>query len=147
MNDIRTKVAYLHGLAEGMDLEATSPEGRVLTSILDVMADIAEQITDVQEAQDELAEYIEDVDYDLGLLEEAVYGDEDDDEDDEEYLVPSSAVTEEEDGVVMITCPSCGETLAAGQGEGKVTLEVTCPVCGASMRDYPEPDKDRAERE
>lgn len=145
MNDIRTKVAYLHGLAEGMDLEATSPEGRVLTSILDVMSDIAEQITDVQEAQDELAEYIEDVDYDLGLLEETVYG-EDDDEDDEEYLVPSSAVTEEEDGVVMITCPSCGETLAAGQGEGTVALDVTCPVCGATMRDYPDPENDAVQR-
>lgn len=138
MNDIRTKVAYLRGLAEGLDIEGTSPEGRILSSMLDVMSDMAEQIDDLKEAQDELADYIEDVDYDLGELEESVYicEDEDDDEE-EEFLVPASAVTEEEDGVVMITCPSCGETLGAGAGEGEAELEVVCPVCGSQMTEHP----------
>jgi rubrerythrin len=153
VNDIRAKVAYLHGLAEGLDLDTTSNEGRVLTTMLDVVADMAEQLIDVSEAQGELAEYVEDLDFDLGALEESVYGeveDEDgdvefqaagdDDEEGEEILfISEDALTEDEDGVAVLRCPTCGETLSAGAGGDEVDeeaeIDVLCPVCGCSLQE------------
>lgn len=140
MDDIRSKVAYLHGLAEGLDIDVSSAEGRVLSSMLDVMSELADQITDVAEAQDELAEYVEDVDYDLGALEESIYGDEDDEP--EITFIPESRVRQQEDGVDLISCPSCGETLAAGGGDLDEEIDVLCPVCGCSMMEDRDSDED-----
>ncbi|HEY8347547.1 MAG TPA: AraC family transcriptional regulator [Symbiobacteriaceae bacterium] len=135
MKDLRTKVAYLHGLADGLELEASSPEGRILSSMLDVLSDMADQITEIKEAQGELTEYIEDVDYDLGELEESIYGHEDDEEPE-----PVAGVVEEEDGVITVTCPSCGETVAVGAFDEDRDGEVVCPVCDAPMSEEPAPD-------
>lgn len=135
MKDIRTKVAYLHGLAEGLEIEDTSPEGRILSSMLDVLSEMADQITELKEAQEELAEYVEDVDYDLGELEDSVYGDED--EDDHCHV---SGVTEEDDGVFTVTCPRCGKTVAIGACDEDGD-QVVCPVCNAPMSDDTESDQ------
>lgn len=133
MNDIRARVAYLHGLAEGLDIDTGSPEGRIISSMIDVLGDMAEQLADVTEAQGELAEYVEDVDYDLGALEESVYTEDDADEGEEITFIPAELMTEEEDGVQMILCPQCGETLAAGVGEIDTDIDVVCPGCGCNV--------------
>lgn len=131
MNDLRSKVAYLHGLAEGLDIDTNSSEGRVLAAMIDVLGDMAEAVDDVYEAQGELAEYVEEVDDDLSVLEESVF----EDEDGEQLLfIPDGAVTDVEDGVEMVCCPECGETISAGAGElEEDEFDVTCPVCGCSM--------------
>lgn len=126
MNDIRAQVAYLQGLAEGLDLDTGSPEGRVLSAMLDVLVEMAE-------AQTELAEYVEDVDYDLGALEETLY----DDDDDGEVIqfMPSQAFLLDDDGVELAVCPECGETLAASAGIVDGDLDVVCPSCGCPVSD------------
>ncbi|HYF91262.1 MAG TPA: AraC family transcriptional regulator [Symbiobacteriaceae bacterium] len=129
MNDIRSKVAYLQGLAEGLDLDTGSPEGRVLSSMLDVLVDLADELTEVTHAQNELAEYVEDVDYDLGALEETIYSD----DDQVVEFVPSVALLEEEDGVEMTVCPECGETLSAAAGDVETEVDVICPTCGCMI--------------
>lgn len=128
MNDIRAQVAYLQGLAEGLDLDTGSPEGRVLSAMLDVLVDIAE-------AQTELAEYVEDVDYDLGALEETLYGDEDDEDGRLVEFMPSQAFLLDDDGVEVAFCPECGETLGATAGDMAGNLDVVCPSCGCSVCD------------
>jgi hypothetical protein len=130
VNDIRAKVAYLQGLAEGLDLDTGSPEGRVLSSMLDVLIDLADQVEDVTDAQVELAEYVEDVDFDLGALEESVYGDE---EEEVVRFVPEDALMEHEDGVEMTFCPECGETLAAAAGDIDSEFDAICPSCGCMV--------------
>lgn len=131
MSDLRSKVAYLHGLAEGLDIDSSSSEGRVLAAMIDVLGDVAEAVDDVYEAQDELAEYVEEVDDDLSALEDTML---DDGEEEELLFIPEHAVTDREDGVEMVCCPECGETLSAGAGEmGDEEFDVTCPVCGCSM--------------
>lgn len=113
MSDIRAKVAYLQGLAEGLDIEVASSEGRILTSMIDLLGDFAHEIETVTAAQEQLAEYLEDVDYDLGALEECI-GDE---SDEEVTFVPDEVVLSEEDGIELDTCPQCGEVLGATYGE------------------------------
>lgn len=128
VNDIRAQVAYLQGLAEGLDLDTGSPEGRVLSAMLDVLVEMAE-------AQTELAEYVEDVDYDLGAVEETLYGDDDDDDDQIVQFLPSQAFLLDDDGVEIAVCPACGETLAASAGDVDGDLDVVCPTCGCSVSD------------
>ncbi len=56
MTDLRSRVAYLHGLAEGLDLDTGSPHGRVLAGVLDVLGDLAEEIEELTVMQGDLAE-------------------------------------------------------------------------------------------
>jgi len=129
VNDIRTRVAYLQGLAEGLDIDSASSEGRVLSAMIDVLGEMADELSVVTEAQEKLAEYVEDVDFDLGSLEDSLYADEDDDA--EVLFVPErSLMQEEEDGVHFAVCPQCGETLGATGGEIENELDVVCPSCG-----------------
>lgn len=131
MSDFRSKVAYLHGLAEGLDLDVSSSEGRVLAAMLDVMGDLADAMDEVYDAQDELADYVEEMDDDLSAIEECVF----DGDEEEIAFVPEEAVTDMEDGVEMVCCPECGETLSAGAGDlDDDEFDVTCPVCGCSLQ-------------
>lgn len=135
MNDLRSKVAYLHGLAEGLDIDTNSSEGRVLAAMIDVLGDVAEAVDDVYEAQGELAEYVEEVDDDLSVLEESVFEAEEEDDGEQLLFIPDDAISEVEDGVEIFYCPNCGETLSASAGsmEDDDELDVNCPVCGCSM--------------
>lgn len=134
MTDIRARVAYLQGLAEGLDIETNTAEGRILTSMIDVLGDIAEHVTDIVEAQNELVEYVEDVDFDLGALEEEYYEyDGDDDDETAITFIPEELMSEEEDGVQFVTCPQCSETLSAGAGEMNTIVDAICPTCGCMI--------------
>lgn len=42
--DIKQKIAYLQGLANGLGVEEKGPQGAVLTGILDVLEDIADAL-------------------------------------------------------------------------------------------------------
>lgn len=101
-SNLRAKVAYLEGLAEGLDIDHSTKEGRLLTSIIDVLSDMAEAVADTVEAQEELAAYIEDVDSDLSALEDGFYDLDDDDDDDE----------------ITLHCPDCDAELEASMEAG-----------------------------
>ena len=45
--EITEKVAYLKGLAEGMELDTEKKEGKLLAAIIDVLDDIALEIADM----------------------------------------------------------------------------------------------------
>ena len=47
--EITEKVAYLKGLAEGMELDTEKKEGKLLAAIIDVLDDIALEIADMKD--------------------------------------------------------------------------------------------------
>lgn len=143
MSDLRAQVAYLQGLAEGLDVEVASNEGRILSSIIQVLGDMADQVSVIAEAHEELAEYVEDVDYDLGALEESVYVVDDDDDDEQGVtFVPEEWITQREDGVDFLACPQCGEAFGAGFGDVDSQFECVCPSCGCIVADAGDFDED-----
>ena len=98
MNDLRARVAYLQGLASGLDISEDSKESRLLKEIINVLTDFAEEVTELQESQDQLEEYVETLDEDLSDLEDEVCDEYEcccDEDDDEEYAEAD--------------CPNCGE--------------------------------------
>ena len=81
------KVAFIKGLMEGLALDASKPETKVLNLMADVLEELAASNNALIEENIKLKEYIEEIDEDLGTLEEVVYTEDDEDDyyDDEDY--------------------------------------------------------------
>ncbi|MBP3496102.1 MAG: hypothetical protein J6K52_07850 [Clostridia bacterium] len=132
--DILEKCAYIKGLAEGLNLDVNTPEGKVLNAIIDLLSDITATVADMDDEVATLGDYIEEIDHDLGEVEEYLYDEEcdcecDDDcdccdcEDDEcdccdcEYM--------------EAMCPSCGEKICF---DNEIEPEdLICPACGKAF--------------
>ena len=120
MGDLRTRVAYLQGLSEGLNLDTSSKEGKVLQGIIDVLEDIVDTMDVIEDSQEQMEEYIEKIDEDLLALEDDFYDDKE------------CCTCEHDDGeYVEVDCPECGETVCFDSDiiEDEDVIEVTCPSC------------------
>ena len=127
--EIIEKVAYLKGLAEGMELDTGKKEGKLLAAIIDLLEDIALEIEDIEDEQAELADGLDAVSDDLEDVEDLVFEDWDEDDDEDEY--EEDELDEDED-CYATTCPTCEETIYFDESildEG----EVICPNCGEKL--------------
>ena len=125
---ITEKTAYLKGLMEGLTLDETKPEGKLLK---DLGGDVAT-----------LNDYVEELDEDLGEVEEYLC-DEDEDEDDEfECDGDCDACDEDCDGFYEAVCPHCGETVCFD--ETCDPRDLVCPACQEHFDclDSPEGDEE-----
>lgn len=82
---ISEKAAYIKGLMDGLNLDESKPETKILKQIADVLEELATSNNALIEENIKLRDYIEEIDSDLGDLEEYVYGIDTDDEDDDLY--------------------------------------------------------------
>lgn len=123
MMTITEKVAYLKGLADGMKLNTESDEGKLLAAIIDAMEDMALTVSDLEDNVAELSAQVDEIDDDLGSVEEELYGD-DCCCDDEDY--------DDDDTLYEVECPSCGDIICLDDGmleEGGID----CPNCGEKL--------------
>lgn len=135
---ITEKTSYVKGLAEGLSL-GDSAQDKLIKALIDLVDDMAVEITDLQEELDslydeldEVEEQVDAVDEDLEELEEFVYDfDEDiDGFDDEDY-----------EDCFDITCPSCGEEFSVDE-ETLIDGSVNCPKCNELLTfDFDEDDE------
>jgi len=125
MNYLRERVAYLKGLAEGMQISDTTNEGKLLKAIIEVLDDFALAVDDMEEVQEQLSDQIESIDEDLAEIEKIVYEDYDEYEEDEE---------EESNYLGEFECPHCGEKVEIYEDMLDEDTEViTCPKCGKDI--------------
>ena len=120
--DICEKISYIKGLAEGLDLDANTKEGKVIFAILDLLGDITEEICEIEDGLDDMTEQLDAVDEDLSALEDIIYEDDECDGDCDCC----------DDEVYEIECPNCNETIYLDED----MLEdggVKCPNCGTSL--------------
>ncbi|MBQ6146649.1 MAG: hypothetical protein IJI82_06430, partial [Clostridia bacterium] len=99
MSRISEKVAYLDGLMEGLEIE-DAKQKKLFNAIIDALDTIAEELSDHDDAIEELNDSIDEIYDDMDDYDEILYGE--DDEDDED---------EEDDDFFEVVCPSCGETI------------------------------------
>ena len=78
MSNLSDRVSFIQGLAEGMQFKDDTNAGKLLLKMLDVLADMAKEIDDLKESQEELNEYVESIDDDLAEMEEAPFGEDED---------------------------------------------------------------------
>ena len=140
--EITEKVAYLKGLAEGMELNAEKKEGKLLLAIIDVLEDIALELSDIEDAQEELGEGLDAVSDDLEDVEDLLYGEDDEDDEDSEYELDDLG---EDEDCYATTCPTCEESIYFDESvleDG----EVICPNCGEKLEfDLESLDEDEAD--
>lgn len=86
--EIKNKVAHLKGLMEGMEFDATTKEGKVISAIVDILDDMADEMELVYDDVDALYEYCDELDADLGDVESELFEDDYDDyyDDDEGFF-------------------------------------------------------------
>ncbi|RCX09304.1 zinc ribbon protein [Anaerobacterium chartisolvens] len=118
MSFLKERVSYLKGLAEGMQLDVSTNEGKLLKAIIEVMDDMALAVDDIEEVQEQLSEQVEDINDDLAEVEKAVF-----DEDDEHCCCEDE-----------IECPYCNEKITLDENliaDDGSTLK--CPSCGKEI--------------
>lgn len=70
---ISEKVAHLKGVMEGMNFSADTNEGKLISLIVDVLADMSEEIDVIEDDVDTLFDYCDELDEDLGEVEEVLF--------------------------------------------------------------------------
>ena len=117
---ISEKVAYLKGLAEGLDLDTQkSKEAKLISVMIGILEEIGLSIEELEENALALGEEIDVLSDDLADVEEVVFEDEDDeDEDEEDY----------DDDWFEVECPNCEEPLIIDD-EALEAGVVECPNC------------------
>ncbi|SES63007.1 CD1247 N-terminal domain-containing protein [Anaerobranca gottschalkii] len=153
MAELKEKIAYIQGLADGLNLDDKSAEGKILRHILEVLEDMADIVEDIDLGQAELEDYVEAIDEDLAELEKDFlerevecscdhdhYSDEDlDDLDD----LDDVDVEEIDDDEVEVECPHCGEVAYVEEEDlADEELEILCPNCGKVLFESTESDDD-----
>ena len=137
MKYLSEEVAYLRGLAEGLEIESETKEGKMICKIIDVLENLADTIDDMQADYDELVEYVESVDEDLSDVEDILYEDDDDDEDydedddyDDDY--DDEDYEDDESSYIEMECPNCGDLVNIDEELlFDDSVDVICPNCQA----------------
>ena len=115
---ISEKVAYLKGLAEGLDLDTVkSKEGKLISVMIGILEELAMSVEDLEENALNLGEEIDVLSDDLADVEEVVF---DEDEESEDY----------DDDWFEVECPTCGADIMVDDS-ALLEGEVECPGCGA----------------
>ena len=128
---ITENAAYLKGLFEGYEIDTEKKEGKIISKLLDLVSDMADKISALEADNKELHEYVEELDHDLGELEEEVYFY---DEDDDEYYDDDEDEYEGEEGdYYELECPSCGEIVCFD--DSLDPEDIVCPACGEKIGD------------
>ena len=71
--NITEKIAYIKGLTEGLMLDESKPEVKIINAIIDLLDDIAYDLTDVEELYDDLSNQVDEIDQDLSEVESELY--------------------------------------------------------------------------
>lgn len=123
--DICEKIAYIKGLAEGLELDESTKEGKILSALIDLMGDVITEICDIEDGCDDMSEQLDAVDEDLSYVEDAVYGEDDEDDCDCDCCC-------EDDDLYEVECPACHDTIYLDE-EMLEEEGINCPNCGTPL--------------
>ena len=145
--NLTERSAYLKGLADGLEYDKTTKEGKIIAALLDLVDEMAKEIADIREDIDEidsdldyLNDYVEELDDDLeaveDFLDEEVEEDDEDGEWDDEWddaecdgdCAACDGCDCDDEDYFEIVCPSCGETVCFDSELDPENL--LCPACG-----------------
>lgn len=139
MMTVTEKAAYLKGLVEMAHFEADTDEVKIIKAMVDAIDEMALTIADFEDEVAALTEVVDEIDEDLGDVEECIYDDccdsdccDDDcccdDHDDSDYF--------------EVECPACGETICLD--ESVLDEEsIQCPACGETLEfDFDDEDEE-----
>ena len=157
--ELSNKAAYLQGLVDGLGVDESTKEGKIIKAMSALLAEMAEALEGMDEDLSRAYDQINDLSDELEDLEADLYEDEDDDEDEgDEDEDDEDDEDEEEDAddandddiasepFYEVACPNCGETVYVSEDDLDAG-EANCAHCGVTFEvalegDEEEPDED-----
>ena len=118
MSYISEKVAYLDGLADGLEV-GTEGKDKLLRGIIDALGAVAEQMEEHDEQLEDLSDCIDGIYDELDDIETAI------DEDYDGEL--------DEDDFIEVVCPHCGETVYFDEDMIDSDDGLICPNCNETI--------------
>ncbi|OEF98429.1 CD1247 N-terminal domain-containing protein [Desulfuribacillus alkaliarsenatis] len=79
------RISYMKGLAEGLELDYSTKEGRLLKEMIHVMEDMSFELQQLQSMSEDMEDYVVAIDDDLQLLEQDFYEEDLDELDYDDY--------------------------------------------------------------
>lgn len=122
------RISYIRGLADGLELDNSKKEVKVLNAIIDLLDDMSLAVESTEELYDELAEQVDAIDEDLTTLEDDFYDDCDCDCCDDDCDC-CDCYDDEEEAYYEVTCGKCEEQICVSE-DVLLEGEITCPNCG-----------------
>ena len=117
------KVAYLKGLAEGLDLDKDTKEAKIFEAMFDILEDMALTVTDIDEDLSAVEDLVDAIDEDL---EEYIFEEDDFDDD------CDCCCCDDDDELYEVECPLCGEEILLDD-EMLDEEVIECPGCGEKL--------------
>lgn len=127
MEYLNERVSYIRGLVDGLGLDGTTKEGKVILAMLDTLEDFADAINELEASQSELDDYVGAIDEDLSDIEDEIYDDDEYDEDDED--------NEDNEDYVEVECPHCHMLMSVEEDLlDDADTELVCPHCNKPIK-------------
>ena len=122
--NLTERIAYIRGLAEGLKLDESKDEVKVINAIIDLLEDMAYDVTDMEDIVDDVCNQVDEIDEDLSELEEQVYGEYEEYDDDIDF--------DDDEMYYEVTCGKCGEEITVDE-DVLLEGEIVCPNCGEKL--------------
>ena len=147
--ELSKRAAYLQGLVDGLGVDESTKEGKIIKAMSALLAEMAEALEGVDENLSRAYDQINDLSDELEDLEADLYEDEDDDEDDEDDEEDADDANDDDiasEPFYEVACPNCGETVYVSEDDLDAG-EANCAHCGVTFEvalegDEEEPDED-----
>lgn len=130
--EILEKAAYLKGLAEGLGVDDSTKEGKLLLAVLDLLGDVAENVDSLETDLDLMIDQLESIDEDLDVLAEDCGCDCGHDHGHDHSHHHPEGFEDYDGDIYQVTCPSCGEDIYLDE-EMLDDGELPCPKCGEKL--------------
>ena len=132
--ELKEKAAYLKGLVEGLGIDESTKEGKVIKAMSELLCEMAQAVDSIDEDVTQAYDQINDLSEELEDLEADLY--EDDDADEEEDAESADDTEDDEDDSAdvasepyyEVACPACGETVYVSEDDLDAG-EAICPSC------------------
>ena len=147
--ELSNKAAYLQGLVDGLGVDESTKEGKIIKAMSALLAEMAEALEGVDEDLSRAYDQINDLHDELEDLEADLYEDEDDDDEDEDDDDDADDANDDDiasEPFYEVACPNCGETVYVSEDDLDAG-EANCAHCGVTFEvalegDEEEPDED-----
>lgn len=134
MSKLSEKVAYLRGLADGLNQDVSLPQSKIISEVIAALELATQKLDHIEEQVDDLSDYIDELDRDLAEVEECIV------EQSEEACHCGECEDEDCDcechdegydsDFVAYQCPNCGTEVELDVEELDTEENPSCPECG-----------------
>ena len=146
--ELNKKAAYLQGLVDGLGIDDTTKEGKIIKAMSTLLGEMAEVIESVDEDLSRAYDQINDLSDELEDLEADLYEEEDDEDDSDAEEETDEDDDANDDDIASepfyeVACPNCGETVYVSEDDLDAG-EANCAHCGVTFEVALEGDDEEA---